>query len=84
MGKKQRRQVVVKSLTENIENLIVWQKRPNTAVRVTTHFEKVRYTELGFTKVNYPDEWDAVYGVGLAVRKAIADISRQIVNGLQV
>ena len=81
MSKKRRRQVV-ESLTENIESLIVWQKRPNTAVRVTTHFEKVRYTELGFTKVNYPDKWDEAYGIGLAVRKAIADISRQIVNGV--
>ena len=58
---------------------IVWQKKPNTAVRVIYH-GKQSYYDFGFTKVQYPDTWDAQYGIDLAVKKALAGIARQIVE----
>lgn len=62
----------------------IWQKCPNTAVEVI--YQQVggpvpqRYYAYGFAKVQYPDKWDANKGIDLAVRKALASITRQIVK----
>jgi len=59
----------------------ILQKWPNTAVQITYRANPHQhYDGLGFTKVRYPDKWDADYGIGLAVKKALASIARQIVE----
>lgn len=81
MNKRAFRKKVVERLFENTWRVVVYQKRPNTFVRVFTKFGSAEYKGMGFSKVCIPDEWDAPYGIGLAKKKAIADISREIVNG---
>ena len=84
MNKREQRRQIEKELTERIAETIVWQKKPYTAVKVWACYGKgnsvVRYVEIAFTKVCWPDKWNAEYGVELATCKAIADISRRIVG----
>ena len=61
-------------------HVVTWQKKPYTAAQVTYEARSLLWSDYGFTKVQYPDKWDAQYGIGLAVRKALASIARQIVE----
>lgn len=54
------------------------QKRPYTAVKITSWYNRVEYTGTGFSKVCYPDTWDAEQGVDIAFRRALIDIYRQV------
>ena len=56
------------------------QKRPYTCIVVTLTYENEKYTGTGFAKVQYPDTWNKAYGVELCVKKALADIARQIMK----
>lgn len=58
----------------------IWQDCPNTATQVVYQTNHRHYDSLGFAKVQYPDVWDAGYGIDLAVKKALASIARQIVE----
>ena len=58
----------------------MWQKQPYTMVVVEIYGEEA-YDDFAFAKVQYPDEWDADYGVELATRKACAAIAKRILNG---
>jgi len=58
------------------------QKRPYTGVNIAANLplddhNGYVFTAAGFSKVCYPDKWDANYGLELAIRKAAADIVRQ-------
>lgn len=55
----------------------VIQKRPYTAVYVDFLCD-ILESGVGFSKVNYPDRWDARYGRELALRKALAEIARKL------
>lgn len=58
----------------------VWQKRPYTAVKVIVRMPGYpMMTEYGFTKVCWPDTWDAERGIELAVRKALTYAAKRIV-----
>jgi len=58
----------------------VWQKRPNTAAKVIVRMPEYPISvSYGFSKVCWPDIWNAKRGVKLAVRKALADIAKAIV-----
>lgn len=84
MNKREQRRQIEKDLTANVVSTEVWQKKPYTAVKMETHYScsaEITYVEYGFTKVCWPDAWDAEYGVEPAVRKAIADVSRRIMDG---
>jgi len=82
MNTRARRAAIEAILSSNVVSNETWQKRPYTAVRITTiGLDGREYTDAGFAKVNYPDRWDADYGIELATRKAIAAISKAIVNG---
>lgn len=61
-------------------DVIIWQKRPNIAVRTAYKVDQRFWCGYGFAKVMYPDVWDAQYGIDLAVKKALASIARQIVE----
>ena len=56
------------------------QQRPYTAIELVFMMRMPPYKTIvavGFTKVCYPDEWDAAYGKELAVKKAAAQIARE-------
>jgi hypothetical protein len=61
-----------------IESNEVWQSRPNTAVKVTAHHKGKTYSQVGFSKVNWPDWWNAKRGVQIARGKALVKIARTI------
>lgn len=65
-------------LRDNIVDCEVWQKKPYTAARVIVRLDGKLYTDVGFCKVKYPDEWDEKYGVDLATNKALAGVDRQV------
>ena len=52
--------------------------RPYTFVRIHSWFNKEEYTGIGFSKVCYPDEWEAEQGADIAKRHACINILRQI------
>ena len=59
----------------------IWQDRPNTATRVIrlgsyVGWPLTQISAFGFSKVCYPDKWDADYGIHIAVRKALGKIAR--------
>ena len=84
MNKRQKRKDVEEVLRESMQTQ-VWQDKPYTAVKVVVvEFEEVAAGRLrwayGFSKVTYPDKWDARYGMELAVDKAVAKIAKEIMN----
>jgi hypothetical protein len=50
-----------------------WQQRPYTAVNLTYRGHQA----FGFSKVNWPDDWDEEEGVLLSLRKAAARIWKE-------
>lgn len=60
----------------------VWQDQPNTAVNLYISFGRQPYQAYGFAKVQWPDKWDAEYGVELAKRKARAKIAKRICSNV--
>lgn len=83
MNKRGRRKEVEKALRGSMQTQ-VWQDKPYTAVKVVVVEEvgtarRLRWA-YGFSKVRHPDEWDARYGIELAVDKAVAKIAKDIVG----
>ena len=57
------------------------QKRPSTGVKVTVRLLQYPVAEeIGFSKVCWPDVYDAGRGKELAVRKALADIAKKLAS----
>lgn len=82
ISKRQLRDKLKDRIREGIEKIGVYQKIPYTCVSITAKFDGNTYTELGFSKVRWPDPWDERDGIDLAVKKAISAIARPIVNDL--
>ncbi len=61
-----------------ITHKTVLQDRPYTAVKITAVFEHEEHEAIGFTKVNWPDKWNAEYGIDMAIDKATAKITKRI------
>ena len=57
-------------------------KRPDICVEVSVGFGDRTYLGSGFAKVCYPDKWNLDEGLTIATAKAVADISKQIVEYL--
>ena len=58
----------------------VWQDKPFAAVSLTATYANKEYTAIGFSKVCWPDWWNRARGIQIARGKALAKISRQIVD----
>ena len=71
---------LIEQLRENIVHQKIYQKQPWTMVEIDVIYEGHPYTDIGFAKVQYPDKWDAQYGVDLCVNKALASIARTIMD----
>jgi len=55
----------------------IWQDQPNTAARIF-YYSLRKLGFFGFSKVCYPDKWDADYGVRIAVYKALGKIAKEL------
>ncbi len=71
----------------NHKCLIEVTHRPNVCVQIVAEWDNGTavpdmYVGTGFAKVCYPDRWDENEGLAIALAKAVADISKQIVNDL--
>ena len=73
------RKKLVPFLRGNIFRRQIIQLRPNTCVELWITFKGIREKAVGFTKVSWPDEWDAKKGEDLAIEKALHRLARQIV-----
>ena len=65
-----------------IKNETLWQDCPYTAIKITAVWMAEEFLAYGFTKVCWPDKWNAEYGEQLARDKALAKISKIIVSNL--
>jgi hypothetical protein len=80
---RQRRRELIAELEEltaagGRENLI--QRCPYTAYTVLLEYSGTEYVGVGFSKVNWPDEWDEDEGYNLAKYRALKDIANQIMR----
>ena len=73
-GKEKRELKTLIREMEMWEYMEVWQSRPWTAVRMVMD----GFDGFGFSKVSHPDEWDESFGKELALRKAIANMIREM------
>lgn len=60
---------------DEVESIIVFQRRPYTVAIVYITHEDKRYVDFGCAKVNWPDWWDYQFGEELAIGKAIHNIA---------
>lgn len=82
-GGKSARELRLKVRKElQIASVEVWQDKPYTAVKIIGWFgpDGVHHDAVGFSKVRFPDTWDADKGVEIATRKAIGKIVESIVD----
>lgn len=76
-GGKLRREVI-DALKDQVVTSFFHQKQPNTFVKVAWWGSSVSFEGVGYSKANWPDQWNATYGKDLAFEKACADIADQI------
>lgn len=72
---------IVEMFESGIEGIQIetWQQRPYTAVKLTYQLDvDHKWSTFGFSKVNWPDDWDEGEGVYLCLRKAAAQMWREI------
>jgi hypothetical protein len=81
-----RKKKLVAQLWETVYAKRVWQEQPWTMVkfRVKIPPGKGNGTDsietFGFSKANWPDQWDDEYGIFLAEKKAMARAARIILE----
>ena len=56
------------------------QRRPSTCVQIEMYIYDVWFTGIGFSKANWPDQWDENEGIRIATSKAIRHIAEQIIT----
>ena len=82
MNKKEKKLELVKELRNEFikGSLDIYQDKPWTFVMLEC-FHQGKYMEtFGFSKVCHPDEWDADYGVELAITKALYKLAKEILG----
>lgn len=73
---------VTKAVLQMIENDYeaiereVWQERPYTMVRISYQDK----TSIGFSKVCYPDKWNAPIGINIATAKAAQNLAERLLT----
>jgi len=83
LTKREMRQNLMAEIRENITGVATFQRQPNTCVVITANVNGQTYEGIGFAKVQWPDDWDAEYGLTLAECKAVADVARQVMGGMR-
>jgi hypothetical protein len=86
MNKRQRKMKLKVFLMENVSARKVWQERPNTFIKFRVKVPPGKgngsdtIETYGWSKANWPDVWDAEYGIELAEDKAFARAVRIIME----
>ncbi len=81
---KQRKLKLIAQLWESVYARRVWQERPWTFVKFRVKVPPARNNgadtleTYGWSKANWPDQWNAEYGIELAENKAIYRAARII------
>ena len=78
MDKNELQELLLGDYRDGYLSVDVWQQRPSTAVKVEGLYKDNYISAYGFSKVCWPDTWDAGHGIDLAVRKAIAYLAREL------
>jgi len=81
--KREQKQAALQQVLDALDDtsIAICQSRPNTMARVHVIVGENEYEALGFSKVNWRDQWDSDTGIEIAVKKAIAKIVKAIVAG---
>ena len=58
------------------------QRKPFTVVTTRARYGNLYFTGVGFSKVMWPDRWDAENGVRIAKERARLDTARQVATTL--
>ena len=82
MSNRERKELIRTQVLEGFVSGIKYQECPNTLVWIACEVNGTSYRTSGFAKVQWPDRWDAEYGVMMATRKAVAKIVRAIIRGV--
>lgn len=80
MTQRELRRQVETLLRGLVRDREVYQRQPWTCVVLKVQVDGVLREIYDFTKVQYPDPWDAEYGVELAEKKAIAALAKELVR----
>ena len=74
-GRKVLREIVANT---NFIRYQVAQRKPFTVVMVRARHGNSYFTGIGFSKVMWPDRWDADNGKRVAKERARLDVARQV------
>ena len=72
------RKALLAVLEDRASNQTLWQRKPYTCMIVNSSYNGKEYTGFGFSKVCYPDKWDAEEGAERAFRRALIMILHQV------
>ena len=78
MNKREQKSKLVKELRNNMLIPEIYQDKPWTFVLISIRWNKQLLQSFGFSKVCHPDEWDADYGIELAVTKALYKLAKEL------
>lgn len=90
MNMNEKRRQLVRYLRQKIVEVRNYQDRPWTMVVVRVDVSglvaenatfKIREA-FGFSKVCRPDKWDAAYGTGMALTKALNKLAKELIQTL--
>jgi hypothetical protein len=72
------RRALLEVLDDRSETLQFISAKPYTFVQVRSWYNGHEYSGCGFSKVCYPDKWDAEFGADTAHRRALINIYHQV------
>jgi hypothetical protein len=82
MTNRERKEEIRAQVLDGYVSGTSYQECPNTLIWIVCRVNDTPYRASGFAKVQWPDIWDAGYGVKMATRKAVAKIVRAIIRGV--
>jgi len=72
------RRALLEVLDDRSETVQFVSAKPYTFVQVRSWYNGREYSGVGFSKVCYPDRWDAENGADIAHRRALINIFHQV------
>lgn len=75
------RERISEFLEDNLKDVLVEQRCPYTFVKIVVNTGEQVLTEVGFSKVSYPDVFSEKEGIRVARAKALAHLSKRIQKG---
>ena len=79
MNSRQRKAQLKQTVADCITYRKTYQNQPFTCVHLEAEICGKFYVADGFSKVRWPDKWDAEYGERMATDKAMMDIVRELI-----